>query len=132
MKKQELHIEHILNCTSAKIVWSLIATPEGLSRWMADEVTLEGDKLTFKWGESWRHHQIQTATLLETSKNKFIRIKWDTHDNENTFMEIKMVKGELDDNYVLLITDFAFPGETEDQKDLWAGDFERLHQNTGL
>ncbi len=132
MTKQELHLERILNCTSANIVWSLISTPEGLSRWIADEVTLEGDKLTFKWGEPWRHHQVQTATLLETCKNRFIRIKWDAHDNEGTFMEIKMEKGVLDDNYALYITDFALPDEIEDQKYLWEGDFEKLHQNTGL
>ncbi len=132
MKKEEIHIEHVLNCTSPKIVWDTIGTPEGLSRWMADEVTLEDGILTFKWGEPWRHHQVQTAVLLETCKNKFIRIKWNAHDNEDTFMEIKMEKGELDNNYVLLITDFAMPDEIEDQKDLWKDDFERLHQNTGL
>ena len=132
MSKQKINIEQALNSKSTALIWNLISTPEGLSRWMADEITQEENQLTFLWGETWSNHQMHKAMILEKDKFHSIRIQWDSQVEDNAYMEIKMVKSGLDENYILEITDFAEPDETEDQKDLWERDFDRLHQATGL
>ena len=40
MKKKRLNIERELLSSSSSIIWNLISTPEGLSRWIADDVKL--------------------------------------------------------------------------------------------
>ena len=74
MDKQRLCIERELISSSAPIIWDLISTDAGLSRWMADSVTQEGEQLTFVWGELWSHHKVRTATIVEKIKNEYIRI----------------------------------------------------------
>ena len=54
MKIKKIEIEHQLKSTSRNIVWQLIGTADGLRKWIADDVKLEGDTLTFVWGEVWR------------------------------------------------------------------------------
>jgi len=57
MKKHRICIEHELHSRSSAIIWNLISTAEGLSLWVADEVHLSDDTLTFIWGELWRNHE---------------------------------------------------------------------------
>ena len=47
MKIKKIEIEHQLKSTSRNIVWQLIGTADGLRKWIADDVKLEGDTLTF-------------------------------------------------------------------------------------
>ena len=46
MDKKRIEIEHTLNSTSRNIVWQLIGTAEGLNRWIADDVKMNGKPLS--------------------------------------------------------------------------------------
>ena len=107
MDKQRLCIERELISSSAPIIWDLISTDAGLSRWMADSVTQEGEQRTFVWGELWSHHEVRTATIVEKIKNEYIRISWDDEEGPDNFFELRMDKSHITNDYVLTITDFA-------------------------
>ena len=63
MSMQKISIDRELNSTSATIIWNMVSTPEGMTRWLADSVTQNGDSLTFTWGSPYDHHEKRTATI---------------------------------------------------------------------
>ena len=132
MTKKKVYIEHVLNSSSKNLIWSLISTASGLERWMADEVTEKNGELTFRWGETWTHHDIHTAYIIEKVKETSMRFKWDTDDDPDSYVELGMMKSDLTGYYTLTITDFAYEEDVESMEDLWAEDLERLHRSTGL
>ena len=84
----QINIERELNSTSTSIVWNMVSTPEGMARWLADTVTLEGDTLTFTWGSPYDHHEMRKATIIEKKKNHCIRFSWNDEQDMETFVEI--------------------------------------------
>ena len=132
MTKTKVYIEHVLNSSSKNLIWSLISTASGLERWMADEVTEKNGELTFRWGETWTHHDIHTAYIIDKVKETSMRFKWDTDDDPDSYVELGMMKSDLTGYYTLTITDFAYEEDVESMEDLWAEDLERLHRSTGL
>ena len=85
MKKKRINIEHNLRCKHANIIWPLLSTEAGLQKWIADEVTREGDTLSFTWGEVWSHHEIRKAKILEEAQGKRIRYGWVPDEDEEAF-----------------------------------------------
>ena len=132
MTKKKVYIEHVLNSSSKNLIWSLISTASGLERWMADEVTEKNGELTFRWGETWTHHDIHTAYIIDKVKETSMRFKWDTDDDPDSYVELGMMKSDLTGYYTLTITDFAYEEDVESMEDLGAEDLERLHRSTGL
>ena len=132
MKKQLIHIEHELKSNSPSIIWQLIGTPGGLARWIADEVTLDGTTLTLIWGETWRHHEIRKAEITKQVKQSYLRMHWHDDPDPEAYLELRMEYNELTDDYMLLITDFAFEDDLDSIRDLWDDNLERLHQSSGL
>ncbi len=132
MKKQRIHIEHELKSNSPTIIWQLIGTPEGLARWIADEVTLDGTTLTLTWGETWRHHEIRKAEITNLAKQSYLRLHWHDDPDPEAYLELRMEYNELTDDYMLLITDFATEDDVDSLHDLWDDNLERLHQSSGL
>jgi len=96
-------LEYTLNC-SQKVLFSRLSTPEGLSEWFADNVTVEGDLFTFYWNKSE-----SKARLAALKENKFVRFQWtDRDDPESNFFEFRIVIDELTGELALLIIDFAY------------------------
>ena len=89
MDKKRIEIEHTLNSTSRNIVWQLIGTAEGLNRWIADDVKMDGKHIEFAWGDDWRHHETRQATLTFNERYERVRWQWDDEDDES-FVEIRM------------------------------------------
>ena len=132
MKKHIICIEHELHSRSSAIMWNLISTAEGLSLWVADEVHLSDDTLTFIWGELWRHHEIKEAKILEKIKNSYIRFKWKDDDDESSYTEIRMVRNDVTNDYILVITDFTDDDDHEQLEAIWSDNLVRLHHSSGL
>ena len=120
MKKRQITIEHELKSNSENIIWRFISTPEGLSKWLADEVTQEGETMTFTWGELWTHHEIRTATLLEVIFHELVRLRWDDDEDPEAY------------EFMLTITDFAEEEDVEAMRDLWEDNLVRLRRTSGL
>lgn len=132
MNKKKISIEHELKCRSERIIWPLISTPAGLAKWLADEVTAEGDTLTFVWGELWSRHEVRKAVVLSKTDFLSIRLRWEDEVNPDAYLELKIEKSDITDDFILVITDFAPVDDTDTLEDIWAANLERLHRSTGL
>ena len=132
MSKNKIHIEHELRSNSQSIIWHLISTAEGLSRWLADDVREDGNSLTLTWGETWSHHEIKTASVLEEARGEYIRYSWENGIDEDDFWELRIEKSDITGDYILIITDHALPEDIESLESIWESNLEQLHHTTGL
>lgn len=132
MSKQQVLIERELQSNSKNRIWSIISDTDKLSRWIADEIQEEGKKLHFIWGDLQNSHDSRMATIAKKVKYHYIRLKWTDEEDPNAFLELRMEKSNISDNYVLFITDFAEPDDIDTMEDLWADNLDRLHQFSGL
>ena len=130
MDKKKVIFEHELHSRSAKIIWPLISAPEGLAKWIADDVKRDGDAMTFGWGVPWRHHESRTATITEELQPSLFRWVWD--DDEDYYVEMKLERSDITGDYILIITDFTDEDDEDWLTAVWEGNFERLHNTTGL
>ena len=131
MGKQQILIEKELKCKSANIIWKIISTPEGLAKWIADDVADEGEWLRFTWGETWSNHEIRRARKLEEQRFDYIRFAWENDENDE-YWELKIEKSELKGDFILIITDHALAEDVDALEDIWDSNLEQLHNNTGL
>ena len=132
MTKQKIIIERELRTNSESILWELISTADGLARWVADEVQSSGKMLEFTWGQVWSHHEIRQAVITEKKKNKYIRFRWIDESDDDAYIEMRIIRTDLTDDFILSITDFAVPEDVEQLTDLWEDDLDRLHRSTGM
>ena len=128
---RKIELEYELKTRSGSAVWTLISTPIGMMKWLADEVALEGETATFVWGDPLREHDTHTATVIEMVKNSHIRLHWDSSDSD-AYWEIRMFHSEIAGNYHLAVTDFTEDDEPEDLVRIWDQNIERLHRITGV
>lgn len=132
MNNRKISIEHELSCRSERIIWPLISTPAGLAKWIADEVSADGDVLTFTWGELWSSHEVRRASIVGQTENVYTRFQWENEENPDAYWELRIEKGDITDDFILIITDFADADDTDVLEDIWAANLERLHHSTGL
>jgi len=132
MTKQKIHIEKELKSSSKPIIWNLISTPEGLSKWVADSVERVGEELQFTWGDPEGRHEIRLASAIERVKHSHFRFRWTDEDDPEAYVELRMEWSDVTGDFILGIIDFAEADEADTLRDLWEGDLERLHRSTGL
>jgi uncharacterized protein YndB with AHSA1/START domain len=121
-------LEYTLNC-SPKVLFSRLSTPEGLSEWFADDVTIEGNLFTFHWSKT------EFKAHLELVKeNKLVRFGWidDEADKETNYFEFKIIVHDITGDLALIITDFAEPDEKEDAIYLWDSQINDLKRILGI
>jgi len=113
--RDQYELEYNLNC-SPKMIFPRLSTPEGLSQWFADEVTMDGNIFTFRWGKTE-----SKAVLTSLRDNKLVRFDWIDQDEDKStnYFEFKITVHDLTGDLALLITDFAEPEEKEDAIYLW-------------
>lgn len=132
MGKRQVTIERELRTHTVAIMWKLISTPGGLSRWIAEEVRQEGDQLIFVWGKPGQVHETRTAHIMQTVKNVLLRFKWDDEDDPEACTQIMLTKNDITDDLALVITDYADIDEMQGVEDMWNHDLDRLQYKTGV
>ena len=132
MSTIRLDIEHPLKSTSRNIVWKLIGTADGLARWIADSVKIEGSTITFAWGDEWRHHEARIGTLVCLDRYDRIRWRWNDEDDEDVFVEIRMERSSLSDEFTLHITDFTPDDDSDWLQSVWQHNFKMLGLRNGV
>jgi uncharacterized protein YndB with AHSA1/START domain len=120
-------LEYTLNC-SPKVLFSRLSTPEGLSEWFADNVTIDSGLFTFRWSKTE-----SKARLTGLKENKLVRFEWtDTgEDRESNYFEFRIVVHDITGDLALIITDFAEPDEKEDAIYLWDSQISDLKRLLG-
>lgn len=131
-KKKRIILEYELNATSPSIIWPVISEASGLERWFADKVERKGSSLKFTWGTSYMNKDERNATIVKEQKEKLIRFKWDGDEDPEAYCEMKIEIGEITNDCVLVITDFAEADDLDSLRELWDDNMESLHQATGL
>jgi len=127
MLKKNLCIEYLLKNASVPLLWTSIGTAPGLSEWFADSVSVSGDEFTFSWdGNS------QTAKLLESKVNAFIRFQWLDDEGTDAHFEFRIVKEAITGQLSLLVIDYVAEDEREDLILLWNKQIELLKRKTGI
>lgn len=125
--RMKYELEYSLNC-SPKVLFSRLSTPEGLSEWFADDVTLDGDLFTFHWNKTEFK-----ARLTSIKENKIVRFEWaDNSEDKENYFEFKIIVHDLTGDLALLISDFAEPDEKEDAIYLWDTQISDLKRALGI
>jgi uncharacterized protein YndB with AHSA1/START domain len=123
----KFELEYTLN-SSPKVLFPRLSTPEGLSEWFADNVTVDGDLFSFFWPRSEAK-----ARLAAMKENKMARFEWlEREDHETNYFEFRIDIEELTGDVALLITDFAEPDEKEDAIYLWDTQITELKRILGI
>jgi uncharacterized protein YndB with AHSA1/START domain len=125
--KSRYEIEYTLN-SPVRVLFDRLSTPEGLSEWFADNVTVDGDIYTFRWDKVEAR-----ARLVYARENKAVRFDWlDFADTESNFFEFRVIIHELTNDVALIITDHAEEEELDDARDLWHTQISYLRKVLGL
>ena len=99
--------------SSPAILFEFLSTPAGLQEWFAEKVDERDGVFSFTWNGS-----TEKAELLEMEEGKSVKYRWlDSPDSE--FFEFGVVKSEVSNQTILLISDFAEKKDIPDQKRLW-------------
>src|SRR6056297_3276417 len=109
--KVQLQLEYVINC-SPKVLYNRLSTASGLAEWFADDVRVQGKKLTFIWEGSE-----QTAEVIQRKENKMVRFQW--VDDEDAFFEFQISRDELTGDVSLIVIDYSDEDEQEETKELW-------------
>ena len=128
MGKEKVKMDYMLKAGSGNIIWSIISTPSGLETWFADKVTAKDKKFTFQWGKT----EVREAEMINCRSNSFIRFHWLDDEERKSFFELRIVYNELTEDLTLEVTDWAYPDEMDDVRDLWDSEIEKLKRVSGL
>ena len=107
-KKQLYTLEYPVRC-SPTILYDFLSNPSGLQEWFADKVDERDGIYSFSWNGSE-----ETAEVLESEEEKFIRFHW-SHAPKEEYFEFSIEKSEVTNQTILVIKDFAEKKEIKDQ-----------------
>ena len=124
MSKQLYTLEYPVRC-SPSILFEFLSTPAGLQEWFADKVDERDNIFFFSWNGS-----SQTAEVLESQEEKFIRFHWLDAPKEEYF-EFSIEKSEITNQTILVVKDFAEKKEVKDQSMLWDYQVKDLFHRIG-
>lgn len=125
MAKEKFTLEYDMRSTPVSMLWSYIATANGLKEWFADDAKMDGKEVVLIW-----NGVEQGLSIVGLRTEKYIRYRW-SEDTEKTYFELRITTSELTGNSVLCVTDFAEPEELQEAKDLWNYQMETLQRQLG-
>ena len=119
MLKKKYELEYIIR-SSPGILYSRLGTPEGLEQWFADSVKLDEGMLTFTWGDD-----VQQAKIIDKKDNAYIRFQW-IDEPEDNYFEFRIEIDDVTSEVALIITDFIFDDNIEEERQLWDNQVNNL------
>ena len=125
MAKEKFTLEYDMRSTPVSMLWSYIATANGLKEWFADDAKMDGKEVVLIW-----NGVEQGLSIVGLRTEKYIRYRW-SEDTDKTYFELRIMTSELTGNSVLGVTDFAEPEELQEAKDLWNYQMETLQRQLG-
>ena len=125
MAKEKFTLEYDMRSTPVSMLWSYIATANGLKEWFADDAKMDGKEVVLIW-----NGVEQGLSIVGLRTEKYIRYRW-SEDTDKTYFKLRIMTSELTGNSVLWVTDFAEPEELQEAKDLWNYQMETLQRQLG-
>jgi uncharacterized protein YndB with AHSA1/START domain len=116
---------------SKKMLFPYIFTASGLAQWMADDVTVDEDKIfNFIW-EGDDHKARMAAHRI----NSFVKFEFLPEAEEDaddpTYIELRLEMNELTQMVFIAITDYSDITDNEELMDLWEGLIHKLKEIVG-
>ena len=127
MNKEKFVIEYELKSVSPALLWPYIGTKNGLADWLADDVQSDGKQFTFFWNKT-----SQEALQIAVRTGLYIRFHWVDDEESRSYFELRITTSELTGATMLVVTDFAYPDEMADSRDLWDHQIETLRRKLGV
>ena len=125
MAKIKYTLEFDMRSTPIPLLWSYLATANGLKEWFADNAEMHGKDVVLSWNGTE-----QQATIIAMRTEKYVRYRWKDEDDKSYF-ELRVDVSEMTDTTMLTVTDFAEPDELEESKNLWNYQVEALQRLLG-
>lgn len=129
-KKKEFRAEFDINA-SKKMLYPYIYTPSGLAQWMADDVTVNEDKVfNFIWDD-----EDHLAKLVSHRVNSFVKFEFlpenEEDKNDPAYIEIRLEMNELTQSVFIAIIDYSDIDDPEESMDLWGSLVDTLKEIVG-
>ncbi len=101
---------------SPHMLFQYLSETSFLDEWFADEVNSQDDIYIFTWDGNE-----EKARLLNYSTNEFVKFRWlsDEEKGLDVYFEIRIQVDELTKDVALIVTDFAYEDEMEEQQLFW-------------
>ncbi len=125
--KIKFEVEYPIHA-SPTMLYQYISTASSLSEWFADNVNSRGIIFSFFWDGTE-----EKAELLSSKSNSFVKFRWldGTDDQDKYYFEIRIVVDEITKDVSLIVTDFSYEDEVEENKMLWDNQISDLKQVIG-
>ena len=124
--KVKFEIEYPIHA-SPSMLYQYISSASSLSEWLADNVNSRGIIFSFWDGTE------EKAELLSSKSNSCVKFKWldDSEDQDKCYFEIRILVDEITKDVSLIVTDFAYEDEVDENKMLWDNQISDLKQVIG-
>jgi uncharacterized protein YndB with AHSA1/START domain len=130
MKKHLFTADYEMHA-SVKMLFPYISSASGLSEWMADNVTINPEKIhTFHWD-----NEEHKARLAGYRPNHFARFEFlpesSADQKDPAYFELRLELDELTQMTYLKVSEYSDFDDVEEQQDLWDGLIEKLKTVVG-
>jgi uncharacterized protein YndB with AHSA1/START domain len=109
--------------TTPKLLYTLISSPEGLTRWFAHTTQIEEDVYLFKW-----EGNEQTVRLVQAKENEYVVFQWLEDYHKDLFLEMRIETEQLTSGVTLVISDYAEVSDVDFSKRLWISQVGQLQR----
>ena len=125
--KVKFEIEYPIHA-SPSMLYQYISSASSLSEWFADNVNSRGIIFSFFWDGTE-----EKAELLSSKSNSCVKFKWldGSEDQDKCYFEIRILVDEITKDVSLIVTDFAYEDEVDENKMLWDNQISDLKQVIG-
>ena len=116
---------------SKKMLYPYLSSASGLAQWMADDVTIDEDKVfNFIWDE-----EDHRARMVSHRTNNYVRYEFLPEDEEDeddpSYFELRLDMNELTQTVFLKVMDYSDMDDDEELFDLWEGLVDNLKETVG-
>jgi len=116
---------------SKRMLYPYLSSASGLAQWMADDVTINEDKVyNFIWDEEDHH-----AIMVSHRTNSFVRYEFVPEDEEDeedpAYFELRLELNELTQTVFLKVLDYSDVADNDELYDLWEGLVDNLKETVG-
>jgi hypothetical protein len=125
MKRVHYKFEYLFKA-SPTILYQFLTDPSCLIRWFCDEVDVNAEVYTFRWGESE-----ENAVVMDDFEEELFRLHWEYADSDNEHLDFKISLSDVTADTILHISDYCDANEVEDQKRYWDALITRLRAVCG-
>lgn len=116
-----------MKSTPVSLLWEYISSAPGWPNGLPTMWRSKRKEYTFYWSKL-----PQSARLTALRQGSHLRLKWDGDEDPKAYFEMKILVSDFSDHVMLSITDFAEPGEEQEQIELWRSQLDTLRRHIGV